>query len=600
MEIPKLNFLPVRERTGSPPKIPFDSIWKGPEIGGGIYGKIYRCGLKENPNLFYALKINRKFPKIQDFCGCLREIDIMSRMNSHPFILDMKAVAHGDVVTEGSEPIDKFSFVYELGQTDLYRLFNQPSNRSMTLFKLIMVQLLLGVEYMHKHSIIHRDLKPDNILYFSDRTVKICDFGLAKHYAEDSMASPRTCTAWYRSPENIFGNVDYDQKIDIFSLAMIFYEMLAVTPFFVGLPDNDQLLANILLSKHPDYPKQALLKRLNKFGSIKTAKCYSRTRNNWKNLINLAENEVKRFNRTSGSYDEFLDLLGHMARIDPLKRYDATTCLNHKFFKPFASYIKLIRKTYPVRRFIRHSPKPVKIKYRKNMVGQLKTIYRMKSRLHYLYQERVLTTAIDLFDRFLSSTKRTKIKDSFSDEEWHKIITFLCIYISFKYFNCGRGAGKFADFFVEGKNFDQRVIESLEYWLLSEIFLFEIYRGSIFDQYNQPISEEKRKDLVFSYFDRNIEGTYPVIARFLMCKQSGLPEFKPLVLKLILPKPITKPQSKPDITPATPIEELQVQFTKNINIKINLETTSDNNEVRSIRSPEAELVPVFNKFSLQN
>ena len=352
MNIPILCLPPTIEKSSSPPIIPFDSIRKGPKIGGGKYGDIYQCDLKINPNLYYALKINKKFPQIQDFCCCLREIDIMSRMNPHIFILDMKAVAQGDVSIEGSETLDKFSFLYELGQTDLYRLFKDPNNRSMTLFKLIMVQLLIGVEYLHKHSIIHRDLKPDNILYFLDRTVKICDFGLAKHYADDSMASPRTCTAWYRSPENIFGNVNYDQKIDIFSLALIFYELLTAIPFFVGMPDNDQLLANILLTKHPDYPDVALLKRLNKLGHIITATYYSRTRNSWKDLINLPDNEVRRFNRTSGSYDEFIDLLEHMARIDPLIRYDAETCLRHKFFKSFAGYIQQIRKTYPVKRFI--------------------------------------------------------------------------------------------------------------------------------------------------------------------------------------------------------------------------------------------------------
>ena len=40
-----------------------------------------------------------------------------------------------------------------------------------------MLQVLIGVDYMHQLNIVHRDLKPENLLLFDKGLVKICDFG---------------------------------------------------------------------------------------------------------------------------------------------------------------------------------------------------------------------------------------------------------------------------------------------------------------------------------------------------------------------------------------------------------------------------------------
>ncbi len=88
-----------------------------------------------------------------------------------------------------------------------------------------------AVQYAHGRAVIHRDLKPSNILVKDEGTVRLLDFGIAKHL-EDSDASPdltrtnvRFMTPAYASPEQIRGDRVGIQS-DVYSLGVILYELL--------------------------------------------------------------------------------------------------------------------------------------------------------------------------------------------------------------------------------------------------------------------------------------------------------------------------------------------------------------------------------------
>lgn len=89
-----------------------------------------------------------------------------------------------------------------------------------------------AVLYAHQHAVIHRDLKPSNILVKNDGTVRLLDFGIAKHLqslgesVEQTMTGLRLMTPAYAAPEQIRGE-QVGIQADVYSLGVVLYELLA-------------------------------------------------------------------------------------------------------------------------------------------------------------------------------------------------------------------------------------------------------------------------------------------------------------------------------------------------------------------------------------
>ena len=92
-------------------------------------------------------------------------------------------------------------------------------------------QIANGMKYLLSHKIIHRDLKPQNILISEAGVLKITDFGFARYFDSDILIQTICGSPMYMAPE-IMKNKKYDYKSDLWSIGIIFYEMLTGrTPF---------------------------------------------------------------------------------------------------------------------------------------------------------------------------------------------------------------------------------------------------------------------------------------------------------------------------------------------------------------------------------
>uniref|UniRef100_A0A8V0ZSX6 non-specific serine/threonine protein kinase n=1 Tax=Gallus gallus TaxID=9031 RepID=A0A8V0ZSX6_CHICK len=108
------------------------------------------------------------------------------------------------------------------------RGLHEDTSRLWRLFR----EILDGLAYIHEKGMIHRDLKPVNIFLDSNDHVKIGDFGLATDHPANAVSTAKSNltgmvgTALYVSPE-VQGNTKstYNQKVDLFSLGIIFFEM---------------------------------------------------------------------------------------------------------------------------------------------------------------------------------------------------------------------------------------------------------------------------------------------------------------------------------------------------------------------------------------
>ena len=118
-------------------------------------------------------------------------------------------------------------------------------------------KIVLGVaealQHAHQRGIIHRDVKPANILIDAEGRPKLLDFGLAKDVSELSISGTGDLagTPCYMSPEQAMSKrVEIDHRTDIFSLGVVFYEMLARHRPFAG--DTLQRLFFEITFKEPE------------------------------------------------------------------------------------------------------------------------------------------------------------------------------------------------------------------------------------------------------------------------------------------------------------------------------------------------------------
>ncbi|NCB39790.1 MAG: serine/threonine protein kinase, partial [Erysipelotrichia bacterium] len=106
----------------------------------------------------------------------------------------------------------------------------------------VMLQLAEGIAACHEKNIIHRDLKPSNIIITPSGIVKILDFGIAKTQSNITKTGMTVGTPEYMSPEQCTGSRNISGKSDIYSLGIIFWELIfGSVPFKADASQNAEL-----------------------------------------------------------------------------------------------------------------------------------------------------------------------------------------------------------------------------------------------------------------------------------------------------------------------------------------------------------------------
>ena len=120
-----------------------------------------------------------------------------------------------------------------------------------------MTQILRALQHAHDKGIVHRDIKPQNIMLFSDGTIKVMDFGIARFSRVDgkTLSDKTIGSVHYISPEQARGDVT-DERSDIYSVGVMLYEMLTGKKPFDG--DNPVAIALKHMEEDPQPPCEVM------------------------------------------------------------------------------------------------------------------------------------------------------------------------------------------------------------------------------------------------------------------------------------------------------------------------------------------------------
>jgi serine/threonine protein kinase len=190
-------------------------------LGRGGMGAVYKA---RQPRLdrFVALKIlspekqgNQKFAERFE-----REARALAKLH-HPNIV---------AVYDFGEAQGNFYLLMEYVDGATLRQLIAVQKLSSNQALVIVPKICDALQYAHGQGIVHRDIKPENILIDKGGAVKIADFGIAKILGDNGSsnltAEQVIGTPHYMSPEQIEKPQTVDHRADIYSLGVVFYEML--------------------------------------------------------------------------------------------------------------------------------------------------------------------------------------------------------------------------------------------------------------------------------------------------------------------------------------------------------------------------------------
>jgi serine/threonine-protein kinase len=108
-------------------------------------------------------------------------------------------------------------------------------------------QLCSALQHAHEKGIVHRDLKPSNLMILPDGTLKLTDFGIAKDLDVTALTGANCTigTASYMSPEQCRGDKDISHKSDLYSLGVVFYELITGRKPFIAENAMDLFLLHV-------------------------------------------------------------------------------------------------------------------------------------------------------------------------------------------------------------------------------------------------------------------------------------------------------------------------------------------------------------------
>jgi eukaryotic-like serine/threonine-protein kinase len=191
------------------------------ELGAGAMGAVFR-GRYVKTGQVVAVKVMA--PGLGDsnpnaVARFEREASILKQL-SHPNIVRLFGVGK----YQGTR---YYAMEYVVGES-LDRVMSRRGRMTWEEVVTLGQQLCAALQHAHDAGVVHRDLKPSNLMILPDGTLKLTDFGIAKDMDVTALTSANCTvgTASYMSPEQCHGEKEIGPKSDLYSLGVVFYELI--------------------------------------------------------------------------------------------------------------------------------------------------------------------------------------------------------------------------------------------------------------------------------------------------------------------------------------------------------------------------------------
>ncbi|PVF94604.1 kinase-like protein [Serendipita vermifera] len=239
-------------------------------IGNGSFGVIRKVRRKEDGAIFARKELNFERMSDRDKKQIVAEVNILKDLN------------HENIVRYHDRSVDSdhgmlYIVMEYCGGGDLAGVISSTKKRGQSIPEDTVwdyfLQIVLALHHCHsphikpgsnnevlpnvpkRAPILHRDIKPENVFLDSNGVVKLGDFGLSKQLGAQAFTNTYVGTPYYMSPE-LFGEMHYDSKSDIWSLGCLVYELCALNPPFHEAQTHAELASYVKKGRIPTLPSQ--------------------------------------------------------------------------------------------------------------------------------------------------------------------------------------------------------------------------------------------------------------------------------------------------------------------------------------------------------
>lgn len=242
------------------------------EIGKGSYGKVFLAKEKNSAESCKKLvikEIDLRHASTKDRNAARQEAYLLRNIK-HPNVISYRDSFEKStgflyivmVFAEGGDLFKRIKSQRGLKQLNPLRKYVYLEEKQIVEWS---VQIAMGLLYLHNKRVLHRDLKTQNIFLTNANLIKIGDLGIAKILDTNTMnetlpASTIIGTPYYMSPE-IFNNLPYNEKSDMWSFGCCLYEMLTLRHAFHA-KDINSLVYAVMKKSPPKVPTNLYSKEL--------------------------------------------------------------------------------------------------------------------------------------------------------------------------------------------------------------------------------------------------------------------------------------------------------------------------------------------------